>query len=170
MNTRQDTDTPRQATGTAPDRVAVDVATAAKRLGITPDAVRGRLRRKSLAGELRSNGQWVIYLDPEPVDRPPTSEQQDTAAHQHDTATALIEALQAQVLDLQRRLDRQDVNMQLLIAKLPNPDGGSLAMIETGTYRQDAPTASPDATSEAAAVPSTPDTLRRRFLFWRGKS
>ena len=174
MNTRQDTDGSRQATDTTPDRVAVDVATAAKRLGITPDAVRGRLRRKSLAGELRSNGQWLIYLDPEPGDRPPTGEQQDTTVHRQDAdrtpdshTAALIEALQAQVSDLQRRLDRQDVYIQSLIAKLPNPDGGSLAMIETGEYRQDVPTASPDATSEAAAVPSTPDTLRQSWRFWK---
>ena len=174
MNTQQDTDRLRQDADTTPDRVAVDVATAAKRLGITPDAVRGRLRRKSLAGELRSNGQWVIYLDPEPGDRLPTGKQQDTTVHRQDADTApdshtgaLIEALQAQVLDLQRRLDRQDVNMQMLIAKLPNPDDGLPAMIETGEYRQGDSVASPEATSEAAAVSLAPDTLRKSWRFWK---
>ena len=150
------------------------MATAAKRLGITPDAVRGRLRRKSLAGELRSNGQWVIYLDPEPGDRPPTGDQQDTTVHRQATDTtpdshtaALIEALQAQVLDLQRRLDRQDVNMQMLIAKLPNPDGGSLAMIEATGYRQDDPTASSEPPEREQPIEAAPSILRRVWRFWR---
>ena len=144
-----------------------------------------RLKRGTLAGE-KVDGHWIVSLDPteqptkqnpttdQTATKQPTGEQQNTTVHRQDADTtpdshtaALIEALQAQVLDLQRRLDRQDVNMHMLIAKLPNPDGGLPAMIETGDYRQGVPTASPDATSDAAAAPSTPDTLRQSWRFWK---
>lgn len=172
MRDRQDTDRLRQATDTTPDRRGVDVATAAAHLGITPDAVRGRLRRKSLAGELGANGQWTVYLDPAPGDRPPTGERQDTtgyrqAAESHETA--LVEALQAQVSDLQRRLDRYEVNMQMLIAKLPNPAATLPAMIEAAGVHQDTPHASPAATSDTGGDLSTPTTARRSWRFWRDR-
>jgi hypothetical protein len=50
------------------DRMAVTIAEAADRLGVTSEAVRMRLKRATLAGEKR-DGRWVVYL--------PTPTQQD---------------------------------------------------------------------------------------------
>lgn len=41
---------------------AVDVVEAARRLGITPDAVRAKLRRRSLEGFRDNQGRWHVVL------------------------------------------------------------------------------------------------------------
>jgi len=50
------------------------VAEAAERLGITPDAVRSRLRRGTLSGG-KDGESWFVWLD---TDRTPTGDRQDT--------------------------------------------------------------------------------------------
>jgi len=113
MSTRQDTNGTPTGDRQASDRRGVDVTTTARRLGISPDAVRGRLHRGTLEGERQRNGQWVIFLpdEPEPVptDRPPAGTQQDATGHRQDADRALYEAMisrqDAEITFLREQLD-----------------------------------------------------------------
>lgn len=62
------------------------VAEAAARLGVTPDAIRRRLHRGTLAGDKTDDGQWRVWLpdldperDPEQPPGPVTGERHDAA-------------------------------------------------------------------------------------------
>ena len=77
------------------DRTPVDVAEAARRLGITPDAVRARIRRGSLEGQ-KEGGTWRVMV---PRD---TGQDTDRIPTGHDTTpdpppAGLISQLQSEV-------------------------------------------------------------------------
>jgi hypothetical protein len=94
----------------------VTVPEAAARLGVTPDAVRRRLHRGTLAGDKTEEGQWRVWL-PEPVPEAETGDRPDAARSSPGPDTTppgrspadaeLIEALQATVTDLRTRLDAE---------------------------------------------------------------
>lgn len=148
------------------DRHAVDVATAARRLGITPDAVRSRLHRGTLPGE-RFGNQWRVFLDPEPPpaddgDGQATGSRQD-ADRQDDGP--LIAELRAQVADLREQLARRDAELErkdvlLLEVMRKIPDAGAIlpAEVASAQNRQDAPYASPDGT-RATEPPPVGDSI-----------
>ena len=85
----------------------VDIPTAAAQLGTTSDAVRQRIKRKSLYA-VKRNGRWYVALD-RLVERPDATQQRpdaDWSANQ----TALVEQLRqenAHLRDEQNRLWRQ---------------------------------------------------------------
>jgi len=102
----------RQDTGSH-DRQPVTVAAAADRLGITPDAVRGRLHRGTLLGE-KVGTEWRVFLpqmgeatadrqDPTAAQQSPTAGRQGTTGVRQDTDRADAAALVALVADLARR-------------------------------------------------------------------
>ena len=79
------------------------VAEAAARLRVTPDAVRRRLHRGTLAGAKTAEGEWRVWFPddppgPRPDDRP--DDRQDTARTRQDVPPAETEVLQAYVADL----------------------------------------------------------------------
>lgn len=107
---RQDAD--RQATGEA-----VDVPEAARRLGVTPDAVRSRLHRGTLEGE-KVDGAWRVILPPAEsptVDRQDATEgptgqptgndpdRQDTDRTRQDAPTGDLAPMAQLIADLARR-------------------------------------------------------------------
>ncbi len=70
----------------------LSVAAAADRLGLTPDAVRGRLHRGTLAGE-KVGTEWRVFLPTveatagrQATQQSPTAGQQDTTADRQATA------------------------------------------------------------------------------------
>ena len=87
------------------DRTGIPVATAARQLGVTPDAVRARLHRGTLLGH-KVDGEWRVFLDPpadqvlseRPTERQdgrhaPTVDRSDTQQDsRQDTATARQDA------------------------------------------------------------------------------
>ncbi len=83
-----------QATGSRDSR-SLSVAEAARRLGITPDAVRGRLHRGALYGE-KVGTEWRVFLPAaeapaagrQATQQPPAAAQQDTTVDQQDAAVA----------------------------------------------------------------------------------
>jgi excisionase family DNA binding protein len=87
------------------DRTSLSVPEAAKELGITPDAVRARLHRGSLAG-VKVGGTWRVFLPR--ADEPPTGKQQDATGTRPDpdrtTTDALVAALQDRIESLERQL------------------------------------------------------------------
>jgi hypothetical protein len=62
----------------------IDVLEAARRLGITPDAVRARLRRGSLEGYRDNTGNWRIVSNDTTGDTPSEPPRHDTDTTRHD--------------------------------------------------------------------------------------
>jgi hypothetical protein len=98
----------RQATDSTP---TVTVAEAARRLGLSPDAVRGRLQRGTLAGE-KIAGVWHVAGAALPPDTAPTGhptgKRQDTTGHRQDADrppdSALVVHLQSENAHLRAEL------------------------------------------------------------------
>ncbi len=110
----------------------IPVAVATARLGVTPDAVRRRLHRGTLAGTKTADGEWRVWLpDTDETGDPPGPRQddrQDTARTRPDDAPADIAILQAhlhdlrdQVTFLRDQLDAKDAQIranQVIIGQL----------------------------------------------------
>lgn len=89
-----------------PDDDWCTVAEAARRLGVTPTAIRNRMKRKSL--EMRRNGNigWLVHVpkpSPSPVPEPRESPLPEPVTHGGDR---VIEAQERHIQDLQRWLDQ----------------------------------------------------------------
>lgn len=114
------TDSQQDSDGTPTGHASVSVAEAARRLGVTPDAIRSRLHRGTLEGEKVDNA-WQVRLpdseiphraDPEPTDsrQDATGQETGTDGDRQDSdriptvdltpLTALIERLSRQNADL----------------------------------------------------------------------
>jgi hypothetical protein len=76
------------------------VAEAAKILGISAEAVRGRIRRKTLPVE-REGGAVYVLLEGEPKGRTTDDQSRTTAAQPDDRTDALIAELQDRVRSLE---------------------------------------------------------------------
>lgn len=102
---RQDTATtpPGQRQDTA--RTAVSVAEASTRLGITPDAVRKKLQRGTLAGE-KQDGEWRVFLPEQDTQQ---DNRQDATETRQDTDRPLYETMlarqDAEIAFLREQLD-----------------------------------------------------------------
>ncbi len=107
MPTMDDNDARHDTTGMSHDTTpTVDTATAARRLGITEDAVRARIRRGTLAGE-KIGAVWHIHLptgattDHEPARHDTTDRRETRRAPEPD---ALAEQLRSEVGYLREQL------------------------------------------------------------------
>jgi hypothetical protein len=69
-------DSQQDSDGTPTGHATVSVAEAARRLGVTPDAIRSRLHRGTLEGE-KVAGAWRVVMPAENPPSPPTGERQD---------------------------------------------------------------------------------------------
>jgi hypothetical protein len=95
-----ESDRPRPST----DPLRLTVPEAAEVLGVTVDAVRGRIRRGTLDSE-RESGTVYVWIDLGEVDRPGPSE---TSRRPSDGRTdELLEALRGQVHDLREQLQAE---------------------------------------------------------------
>ena len=92
-----------------PDAAWTDLATAAARLGISPDAARKRLERGTLRGEKRT-GRWLVWLpDPDAtgrrLDAAPDAGPDATWTPPDATAPDHLADLRAEVAYLREQLD-----------------------------------------------------------------
>ena len=91
---------------------AVTPTEAARRLGITPDSVRARLRRGTLKGE-QVDREWRVFLPAEPettanrIEEPRHDADTTHRAMSHDTDTTVYVALSAAKDDTITRLDTE---------------------------------------------------------------
>ena len=102
-------DTTRDTTDRATRHDVVSVIEAAATFGITPDSVRARLRRGSLAGE-KQGTTWMVHLDPsssraEAGSRATRHDMPRDVTRQRDR-DELLEELRADKRYLQEQLDR----------------------------------------------------------------
>jgi len=160
--------TTRDTTDRATRHDIVSVTEAAVALGITPDSVRARLRRGSLAGE-KIGPVWYVFLNQVP--EPSATEGDDDRATRHDTphdATRhrdttsrdtdrdeLLEELRADKRYLQEQLDRA---LRQLEAERQRAD--VLQALGAGT----APETSPEAGGSPQTNEPAPTGLR---AWWR---
>jgi len=116
----------------------VDVATAAERLGITPEAVYKRIRRGQLQAN-RLDGRWFVQLDGldhhngqadqpdeppnQPPDEPPSSGSSSSSTAHLADLHAEVQFLRAQVEALEERLRESHVLLAaaLEVRQLPEP-------------------------------------------------
>jgi len=133
-------------------------------LGISPDAVRGRLQRGTLAGE-KVKGTWHIFL---PTPSEPTGDQQaidgPPPGHQRD---ALVAHLEGEVTYLRERLEEADRQRGYLQQQLEQERQRAdvLQALGAGTSSETSP--------EAVESPQTNETEPHGFWdrvrrFWSG--
>jgi hypothetical protein len=144
----------RQATNRRP---TVTVSEAAAVLGISPDAVRGRLQRGTLEGE-KVKGTWHISL---PTPSEPTGDQQaidgSPTGHQQD---ALVAHLEGEVTYLRERLEEADRQRGYLQQQLEQERQRAdvLQALGTGTTSDTSP--------EAVGVPETNESAPTGIWTW----
>ena len=108
------------------DRPVLDIATAARTLGLTPDAVRKRLARGSLQGYKNERGAWCVTLDSDPVaSGRDTGDRPDNDQNGADKSTRFLEDTVAM---LRSELDTKNVQISelhrlLAQAALPSATG-----------------------------------------------
>jgi len=158
-------DTTRDTTDRATRHDVVSVNEAAVALGITPDSVRARLRRGSLAGE-KQGTTWMVHLDPslsrDGDGRRATRHDTPHDATRHRDTTSrdtdrdeLLEELRADKRYLQEQLDRA---LRQLEAERQRAD--VLQALGAGT----APETSPEAGGSPQTNEPAPTGLR---AWWR---
>ncbi len=171
----QPTDHDRQATDESTDEHIprrVSVPEAALLLGISEDAVRSRLRRRTLGKEKAPDGTvYVILNGAVGTDRPPTNSDQPTTDEATDQPDPiLLKVLRDQVDHLREQLDQErEANREnrRIIAALVGrvPELEARAHTEAAQAQPDQPT--PASEGANGGAPSEPDKQRswwRRFF------
>ena len=148
----------------------VDLAAAAVRLGITPEAVRKRIHRHQLTG-IKRGGKWYVVL---PADQngagPHPDSEQDHAAlveqlrSENAYLRRQLESTLADLTEEARRRDHIIAGLLQRVAELPAPPGQDTAGPEQDT-RQDRP--SP---GQASAPAPAAQVRRPWWAFWRPAS
>ena len=125
-NGRHDT---RQVGDTTPTR-RVPVLEASQLLGITPDAVRARLRRGTLRKETGPDGETLVVLDADTTTD--TMRQNADTTRQNADQSNLVEALQDQIATLKDEVDawreearRKDHLLAAALERIPAIEEGS---------------------------------------------
>ncbi len=169
----QTTDRDRQGTDqTTDDRIPrrVSVPEAALLMGISEDAVRSRLRRRTLRKEKAADGTvYVILNETTGTDRPSTSEDQPSTDEPTDKPDQILfDLLREQVEHLREQLDQErEANREnrriiaALVGRVPELEarGGPA---EASPVQSDHPAPAPEGTNGGA--PSEPDEQRS---WWR---
>ncbi len=170
----------RQDAGSRDSR-GLSVAAAADRLGLTPDAVRGRLHRGTLAGE-KVGTAWRVFLPTveatagqQASQQPPTAEQQDTTAARQPrpvarqaTDRAADSPLVELVADLARRNEDLAAAAAMWQTRAAYLEDRLLALTAGDDPPPDAPHAAPEPhhgahPANVAPAPSAP----ARAPWWR---
>jgi hypothetical protein len=156
------------------DRNVVSAAIAAERLGLSPDAIRARIRRGTLIGEKR-DGQWFVVLTTDDArsdateqptgDRPETN-RNATADHDarladKDAEIAYLRQLLDAEIEARRRADLMNAALLDRLPRLPAGDAGQDAAVATN---QSPGQAEAVTIGDDAARPET--SLLGRLLQW----
>lgn len=122
------------------DTTPVDVATAARVLGITPDAVRARIRRGTLPATTDADGRYLVRVPAGAGVASPTA---------GDMTAELLATLRREIEDLRRDRDQYARLADFLAAQ-------NAAL--TQRILPPPPATTPEATAPEATADTTPDT------------
>jgi len=160
---------------TKPDHDRTTIAEAAKRLGVSTDAIRKRLSRGQLHGE-KVGGTWVVFLPAatsQMVKISPFDQTPDRTGP--DDRDRLIAALEDDIAFLRRELDtrndeleRRDVLLREALGRIPQLPSG-LYTPEKDESRTEPPDASPTGQGDEKAADTTSDTSSSRVRPWWGR-
>ncbi len=168
----------RQDAGSRDSR-GLSVAEAADRLGLTPDAVRGRLHRGTLEGE-KVGTEWRVFLptvepaaDRQATQQPPTADQQEAAAsrqaatvEQQGPDRTAHSPLVELVADLARRNEELAAAAAMWQARAAHLEDRLLALTAGDNTRTDAPAAAPQPQHGAQPVEPTADASVPWWRVW----
>ena len=98
----------------------LDISEAARRLGITPDAVRKRISRGGLEAHKR-NGRWFVVLDIQDKESKTREETRPGHNHSEDDKDRIIAILQEELEARRREVQELHVLLQQAQAALPAP-------------------------------------------------
>ncbi len=162
--------------------VGVSVAEAAERLGLSTEAVRMRLKRRTLPGDRDQAGLWRVWIpaDPTPPNDDPTPSQQPTEQEtQRDPtpdlapANALIDHLRDEVVflrgqlaDAQAALDQRSRELAAERERFDVLHREALARIPALGAGQDAPRTSQAVKHEADPPEPATEALVPWWRFW----
>ena len=106
----------------------LSVADAAARLGVTPDAVRQRIRRDTIPYEKTEDGRYYVYLTPHDGRREGV----------HDAlANALVDRLKDENEFLRRELERKDTIIMTMAQRIPELEAASEPRGEPVSHSED---------------------------------
>ncbi len=95
------------------DQNVQDIATAARTLGLTPDAVRKRLARGSLTGGKGSDGKWWVRVD---TDHDATGQRPESVQNGHGendaTVQNILDALRSELDAKNQQIEQLHVLLQ----------------------------------------------------------
>ncbi len=181
MSDRQDT--ARTEPGARQDATpeGLTVADAAARLSVTPDAIRRRLHRGTLAGAKTVDGEWRVWLPdgeagapPGPPPGQPPGERQDTARTPpvsqeiapHPAMEALLEGQRQEITYLREQLAERSRELAAERERFDVLHREALARIPALGAGQDAPVAAREPQHEAQPVEPAADTSVPWWKFW----
>src|SRR4051812_46998679 len=117
----------------------IDVLEAARRLGVTPDAVRAKLRRGTLEGYRDNSGNWRIVSNDTTRDTTPEPARHDTDTTRHDVVSpdlarllkALVERIEADHVRLIKERDAARAEAQEARAEADHAKDDQVRMAQT---------------------------------------
>ena len=150
MTDRHTTARDRAPTGTQPgsdgptDGPGISISDAAKRLGLSTDAVRSRLHRGTLPG-VKVDERWQVFLDAPTVERPGTdrdatvsdrvpdgdatapliAHMREEIRYLRDLVTERDRALEERSRELAAERERSDILQQLALSRIPAVSAGT---------------------------------------------
>ena len=101
----------------------ITVAEAARRLGVTPDAVRQRIRRGTIQHDKDSDGRTYVYLDPEDTRRNNVSDASRDALVQ--SMQDQIDTLKSELEDWKEEARRKDTIIMTMAQRIPELEPAS---------------------------------------------
>lgn len=158
-----DTNTDRPANNgqdTGPDTISV--MEAARRLNVTPDAVRARIRRGTLNAR-KAGGTWHVIMPADTDDTTQQDTEQDTTPATDPTAASLVEL----IADLSRRNTELagaaaawQARAGFLEERLKELTAGTTTTPETGHDASGSPQSDGNGPTQVR-IPATPDATRQ---------
>ncbi len=153
------------------------VADAAARLAVTPDAIRRRLHRGTLAGAKTVDGEWRVWLPEGEAGAPPgqaPADRQDTArtppgtpeTASHPAVEALLEGQRQEIAYLREQLDQRSRELAAERERFDVLHREALARIPALGAGQDAPVAAREPQREAEPAEASHDSSSSWWTSW----